>query len=180
MIEKYNTAKLLLHLLTEMWDLCKDDGVNKTAMLYQSIISWEFAVCCHGDKTRSQAVGLKFSAKPTEAHLTAAKGNIWHGIEVQEGRWRTIDQVFRCWFCRRLDGWRSTSSHVFFMSSGLDSWCCKKQLYIFQIYMYIKYTVHLSKKICDKSIEVSDLWSMSTYVHVCVLMCWSWYSLYCL
>ena len=43
-------------------------------MLYQSIIiSWEFAVCCHGDKTRSQAVGLRFSAKPTEAHLTDAK-----------------------------------------------------------------------------------------------------------
>ena len=84
----------------------------------------------------SQAVGLvsKFSAKPTEAHLTAAKWIIRYlkGTSDMALRYKKSDKgqlvgYLDANFAGDLDDRHLTSGYVFFMSQGLVSWSSKKQ-----------------------------------------------------
>ena len=140
MIEKYNMgdAKVVSTPADPNVRLCKDDGVSKNVdpVLYQSIVGSLLYAAMATRPDTSQAVGLisKFSAKPTKAHLTAAKWIIRYlkGTSDTALRYKKSDegQLIRysdADFAGDLNDQRSTSSHVFFMSQRLISWSSKKQ-----------------------------------------------------
>lgn len=140
MIEKYNVgdAKVVSTPADPNVRLCKDDGVSKNVdpVFYQSVVGSLLYAAMATRPDISQAVGLvsKFSAKPTEAHLTAAKWIIRYlkGTSDMALRYKKSDKgqlvgYLDANFAGDLDDRHSTSGYVFFMSQGLVSWSSKKQ-----------------------------------------------------
>ena len=119
--------------------LCKDNRVSKNVdpVLHQSIVGSLLYAAMATWLDISQAGGLisKFSAKPKEAHLTAAKWIICYHLTRHWGTRRAMEdnwshQVFGCWFCILQETWMidaSACSHVSFMSQGPVCWSSKKQ-----------------------------------------------------
>ena len=117
--------------------LKKDDGISKevNSVTYQSIVGSLLysAIATCPDIAQAVEVVAKFSSKPNEAHLTAAKrilryfkGTLNLAIKYQKSDEGLIGYTDSDW-AGDLDDRHSTTGNVFLMASGPISWLSKKQ-----------------------------------------------------
>ena len=138
-LEKYSLseAKIVSTPADLSVKLKKDDGVSKevNSVTYQSIVGSLLYAAIATRPDIAQAVGVvaKFSAKPTEAHLTAAKrilrylkGTLNIAIKYQKSDNGLIGYTDSDW-AGDLDDRHSTTGNVFLMAGGPISWLSKKQ-----------------------------------------------------
>ena len=121
-------------------NLTQNDGVSRdldvNSQQYQSMVGSLLYAAMATRPDIAQAVGVvsKFSAKPTEAHLTAVKrifrylkGTTNLALRYSKGENGTLTGYSDADWAGDRDDRHSTTGHVFLMSGGAVSWLSKKQ-----------------------------------------------------
>lgn len=138
-IEKFGQAEATVATLADVnVKLTKEDGISKPVdpIQYQSIIGslLYLAVATHPDIVYAVGVLSKFCAKPSTAHLTAAKrvlrylkGTQSFGLKYEGSISESLTAHADADWAGDLDDRHSTSGNVFIMGSGTISLMSKKQ-----------------------------------------------------
>ena len=139
LLEKYRLveAKPVSTPLDVNVKLVKEDGVSKSAdqKLYQSIVGslLYVAIASRPDIQHAVSTVSKFSANPSETHLTAAKRILRYLKETKLFGLRYLPSSVELHgysdadYGGDLSDRHSTSGHCFLLASGVISWHSKKQ-----------------------------------------------------